>query len=138
MGTVGNSKQRRSIKAVLVILFVAVYCVSGCGIGAIKDQINSSTQQAIAAIDDAITKLSNANADWQNILGDLENKLPATEQTVKADVNDVLTHAIGAAGTQVTCVLDFTVTRVREGLIRIKARLLGQTVPPIEPSFCDA
>jgi hypothetical protein len=121
------------------ICFAIVLCVvSGCGLGDISQQINSSTQQAIAALNDAITKLSNANADWQGILGDLMSKLPAAEQTIKADVSDVLTHAIGAAGTQVTCILDFIGTRVREGLLRIKAKVLGQSLPPVEPSFCDA
>ncbi len=138
MSSVHVGKQRRSTISLLVSVFFVLSFATGCGLGAITNQINASTQQAIAAIDDAIAKLGNANADWQNILGDLENKIPGTEQTIKNDVSDVLTHAVGAAGTQVTCVLDFIVTRVREGLIRIKAKVLGQTVPPVEPSFCDA
>src|SRR5437879_3555100 len=79
----------RRISAFPVYLVLLLYLLSGCGLGDVTNQINASTQQAIAALDDAITKLSNANADWQNILGDLQNKLPAAEQTIKNDVSDV-------------------------------------------------
>lgn len=124
------------IKARSIALVLSWLCaqlvLSGCGI------LPSVTDKAVAALDRAIVALESANADWQQILKDVSKDLPAELQsTIGFEVSRTLNRAVNATGSEVKCIVDFLHDRVREDLIRIKARLLHQTIPPLSPVFCD-
>src|SRR5436189_6390062 len=65
-------------------------------------------ERAIAAIDDAIQDLNNASASWQQVLQDLSNKLvDAAQSTIRTEVQNTLNRAVGAAGAEFRCNVDF-------------------------------
>jgi hypothetical protein len=112
--------------------------MTGCGIGSIGNASTNSTAQAVEQVNNAINALANANADWETIVKNLENNLPATiDQTIKTEISQTLQRAESTAGTEFKCGADFVADRVREHLLRVKAELLQQTPPPIEPTFCN-
>lgn len=111
---------------------------TGCGIADALNPVKDATTQALAAVDDAINALASANADWEAILKDLENKIPAQiDSTIKNEISNTLTRAEATAGTEFKCGVDFVADRAREHLLRVKAELLKQTPPPVEPTFCN-
>jgi hypothetical protein len=112
--------------------------MTGCGIGDIANSITNSTAQAVDQMNNAINAMANANADWETIVKNLENSLPTTiDQTIKTEISQTLLRAESTAGTEFKCGADFVADRVREHLLRIKAELLKQTPPPVEPTFCN-
>lgn len=112
--------------------------LSGCGIPGIGRQISSATDKTVAVLDKAISELAAANADWEQILNDALKDLPAEVQsTVGFEVSRTLNRAISASGSEVKCIIDFLHDRTREDLIRIKAELLKQPIPPLSPVLCD-
>jgi hypothetical protein len=125
-------KLRNSV--VLISALIAVLLLSGCGITA---QFDSSVDKAVLTLEKAIRDLGNANADWQEILNDALEEIPdELQSTIGFEVNRTLQNAISASGSEVKCIVDFLRDRVREDLIRIKASLLNQEVPPLMPVFC--
>jgi hypothetical protein len=72
------------------------------------------------------------------VLQDTSSQLVADAQsTVRNEVANLLNRSVAAAGTEFRCDIDFIGVRVRQALIRIRARLLGKTVPPVEPALCQ-
>lgn len=114
------------ISAILIILIS-----SGC-IG------DDPVKKAVKALDDAIFNLGNANADWQTIVEETRDKLTDEAQsTVRNEISDTLTRAIGASGMEFRCDADFIRARVRQDLIRIRAKLTGETPPVNIPVVCQ-
>lgn len=131
---------RRSLKQLgfITTSLTLLVLMTGCGIGGLGDVIQDSTTQAVAQINNAINALTSANADWEAIVKDLENKLPAElNQTIKTELSQTIQRAEATAGTEFKCGVDFVADRVREHLIRIKDELLKQTPPPVAPTFCN-
>jgi hypothetical protein len=126
---------RRLHVAVVVLALSAV----GCGLlDGLVNAVNTAAQRTDLVLDEAISKLTNAQADWQNILKDTVDKLTDQAQsTVRNEVNDLLQRGIASTSGELRCDADFMVNRMRNGLIRIKQELLHQPVDPLEPQLCN-
>jgi len=128
-----------------VIVFAGIWlialAVSGCGlvdsIRGLTDVAESSTDQVVGVLDSAIGTLAGSSADWQVVLQDAMDQLTDEAQsTIRNEISNVLNRGIAAVSLNVRCDVDFLRLRVRQDLMRIRARLLGGEVT-IQPVFCD-
>lgn len=126
-------------------IFLAVACIpvfiAGCSIGEkidkVTDTVSDITGNTVATLNDAIDALDRNSASWQAVLQDTTRQLTADAQsTVRNEVSDLLNRSVAATGTELRCNVDFIGSRVRQALVRIRARLLHQAVPPLEPALC--
>jgi hypothetical protein len=114
-------------------LLVIALLAAGCG-GGLKAGADEETRQVL---DDAITQLANQSKDWQRVLTDTRDKLPKEAQSfVRVELNDLVSKTVQAAGSEVRCIVDFLGQRALEGLLRLRAQLLGQEAPPRQPIVC--
>ena len=127
------------------IIWAAIICIpvmiSGCSIGdkidKVTDTVSDVTGNTVATLNDAIDALDQNSSSWQAVLQQTTQKLTADAQsTVRNEVSDLLNRSVAATGTELRCNLDFIGTRVRQALVRIRARLLHQSVPAAEPALC--
>lgn len=128
----------RNFRAFLVALFLLQMLLSGCfGIEQLTSQIDETTQKTVAVLDNAINSLANQSADWRTTLQDAQDKLTDSAQsTVRNEISNTLQRAEQAAATEIRCIIDFVGVRVQEALIRIKAKLLDQSVDAPTPVLC--
>lgn len=121
------------------LVCVALGGMVGCGIfGSVRKEVHDAEALSLDALDSAIDRLGDLSADWQAILAETRDKLVGEAQsTLRNEVNNLLNRTIGAAGAEFRCNADFLRTRVRQELMRIKARLLHQDVPAPEPALCS-
>ena len=79
------------------------------------------------SLNDGISGLNSASADWQKIVGDLQQTLIKQGQSTLAnEVSVVLNRAIAATGSELRCNVDFVRVRVRQDLgTGIRDKLLG-------------
>jgi len=115
----------------LVCGLAVAISLGGCGLGGVTDSLNS----AINSIDVAINSLSVDSAHWEEIVRGLEDQLPAAENDVKADVDEVLQRGIGAATISVIATADFMSNRMIQGLLKIRAKLTGEPYIQPPPAF---
>jgi hypothetical protein len=100
--------------------------------------VKDATTAAVNVLNDAINALDNASADWQQVLKDAQAKLTQDAQsTIRNEIANVVSRSIAQGGVELRCDADFIRARVRQALIAIRAKLLGQTVPKVEPAFCQ-
>ncbi|MDJ1470491.1 hypothetical protein [Xanthocytophaga flava] len=116
-------------------------CFTQCGIksaiGDILGTANNVTTQVTSVIDNAIGDLSSESANWREILQKAINDLPKDVQsTIRTEMTDLLNRAIAASGSEIRCDADFFRNRLIQGLQNIKAQLLGNQPPPLEPQLC--
>jgi hypothetical protein len=118
-----------------LILLLLIPSLSACDpIG-----VQQPAQDAIAAIQAAISQLDSQSADWKNVLQSLEDQLVKDGQsTIRNEVNDVLQRAEQAAASNILCVIDFLRVRVQEDLKRILEKLENKPVDPVTPVACSA
>jgi hypothetical protein len=123
----------KTLNQLRVIALCSLFIVSqnGCSNLPIHDTIDSSVQQ----IDEAINKITNQSESWQATLQDLTGKV---NETIKGDIQNLMDRTIASAQESVMCTHDFLVKRLIQNLNRIKARLLNQPLPPLEPFICKA
>jgi len=116
----------------LILILVMFSLFSGC-INPFYDPV----KKAVEEIDEAIFRLDAANADWQTIVTETRDKMTDNAQsTIKNEVNDVLMRGIAASGTEFKCEVDFLRLRVRQDLIRIRAKYTGEPIGPKVPDHC--
>src|SRR5512139_1288610 len=102
--------------------------------GALKDP----TTQAVNVLDDAIDALQSASADWQKVLQDAQKKLTEDAQsTIRTELANLASRSSAQAGVELRCDADFIRARIRQALLGIRARLLGQATPKVEPALCQ-
>jgi hypothetical protein len=120
-------------------LLTLVVFVAGCSaLSDLGDTADIAVTRTAAILDEGIVGLQNNSADWQKVLKETESKLTSeTQSTIRNEVSDLLYRGIAATSAEFRCDTDFVVNRVRLGLIRIKADLLGEPVPPLEPQLCS-
>lgn len=112
---------------------LALACLTGsitagaCGVG---DLVNVGNN-AVSVLQTAIQDLDINSAQWQDIVRGVIRDLPATENDIKADVDEILQRALGGAQTELIATADFFARRMKTGLERQLAKLLNQ--PFIEP-----
>ncbi|MBS0424354.1 MAG: hypothetical protein JSR71_08015 [Proteobacteria bacterium] len=121
-------------------VFVPVL-ISGCSIGdkidKVTDTVSDVSGDTVATLNDAIDALDRNSSSWQAVLQDTTSKLTKDAQsTVRNEVSDLLNRSVAATGDELRCNMDFIGARVRQALAGIRARLLHQTVPPVEPALC--
>jgi hypothetical protein len=125
--------------AIFASLLIMLVTLSGCGINlGLSTNTENAVNDALNTLDDAISTLDNASADWQKVLQDTVAKLTDDAQsTVRNEVTNVMNRGIAAVGGEFRCDVDFLRVRVRQDLMRIRAKLLGLAVEPAEPTFCS-
>lgn len=122
-------------KVLVPTAIFVILSISGC---IDFNPLANSIDKAVAVLDEAIFKLDNANADWQTILEETRDQLTdSTQSTIRNEVSNTLARGVATAGVEFRCNTDFVRTRVRQDLIRIRARLLGETPPPVIPALCQ-
>ena len=151
MGTQMDTDARRAgwqrsklarVMAGLITAVGAALLVSSCGfdraIDTVTDTVTDTRTATVNALNDAIDSLNANSAAWQSVLQDTMNKLTdAAQATVRNEIANVASRSIAQAGVEFRCNADFVGDRVRQALVRIKAQFLGQSVPPVQPGFCQ-
>lgn len=111
---------------------------SSCDCLGLKGAIADPVTQAVNVLDDAIDALQNASADWQQVLQDAQRKLTEDAQsTIRNELANLASRSIAQAGVELRCDADFIRARVRQALQGLRAKLLGQAVPRVEPALCQ-
>jgi hypothetical protein len=99
--------------------------------------IGKPVDKAIAALEEAITAIDRNSVAWQATVTNLERDLVAQGQsTLSNEVQSVANRAIATGGVELRCNVDFIGQRVAQNLKRILARLKGEPVLPLSPSYC--
>lgn len=83
----------------------------------------------------AIHDLEINAGNWTEIMQGLIDDLPAAENDVKQDVQDILDRAMSGATTDLIATADFFSRRMREGLEETLAKLTGEPYTPLPPVF---
>ncbi len=120
--------------------------LSGCSLSKLAGSLDKAVDETVPdikteslnTIDNAIDALNINSAAWQSILQDTLSKLTDDAQSsLRNEVQNVLDRGVATAGTEFRCNADFLGTRAQQALQRIKAKLLNQPIPPIEPAICE-
>lgn len=127
----------RRLRTSLAVTAVMVATVSaGCGNDPF--QVEEPTTTAVGALDDAIATLDANSALWRTALQDAQEKLSGDAASlVREELTNLTNRAIAASGQEVRCNVDFIGARVRQGLIRLRERILGRAPPEFQPAFCQ-
>ena len=128
-------------RSLLWLLIVMPILISGCSIPDkiedLTDKVSDVAGDTVAALDGAIDALERNSSSWQAILQGTTQQLTADAQsTIRNEISDLLNRSVAATGTELRCNADFIGARVRQALVRIRARLLHQPIPPVEPALC--
>jgi hypothetical protein len=141
----GNQVQgRRACRAPVRMMAVAAVIagsLSGpaCNLSKVVDPIVNSTNAAVAAIDDATSKITAVSGSWQQVLqGTLTQLTGDAQSTVRNEIQTLLDNSIAAVQVGVQCTVDFVGRRVLQVLQEIKAELLGSTAPTPQPFVCSS
>jgi hypothetical protein len=117
-------------------MLIQLSCLMLCGV-VLNSCIGKSVDQGVAALENAITVLDQNSSAWQTTITNLEQDLVTKGQSTLAnEVQSLANRAIGTAGSELRCNVDFVGQRVNQGLRRILARLKGQSVAPLVPGTC--
>jgi hypothetical protein len=102
------------------------------------NELEDVTVRTTNALDDAIETLQRESSAWQGVLQNTMGKLTEDAQsTVRNEIANVLSRTVAQAGVQFRCDVDFVGRRVLQALVRIRAKVLGEQLPPVEPVLCD-
>jgi len=107
----------------------------GCGISDAITNVADSVNATANILRGAIHSLDINSAQWQDIVRGVIKDLPATENDIKADVDEVLQRAIGGASTELIATADFFAARMKTGLERELAKILNQPFVEPPPAF---
>jgi hypothetical protein len=122
--------------AVLAILLLNF--LSGCGLGKIINFGTDTRTETLNTLNDAITALQSQSADWQQVLKDTVAKLTKDAQSsIRNEVSNLISRTTAQAGVELRCDADFVRERIREELVRLKAKFMGQPEPAVDPAFCQ-
>src|SRR5690554_5584522 len=126
-------------KLKITLLLGSCLLLTQCGIKDWFERIFSdATTQAVNVIDNAIGNLSFESANWREIMENAIADLPSEIQsTIRTEMSDLLNRAVAATGAEIRCNTDFLRNRLAQGLQNIKAKLLNQEPPNLEPQLCS-
>ncbi len=115
------------------------FLATACNIGQeVRGIVQETTDRTLPVLDSAIDRLDSQSSDWQVVMQDTVDQLTRDGQsTIANEVRSVMTHGIATGGVELRCDADFMRVRMQQDLERIKAKLLGQTVDPRNPAFCQ-
>jgi hypothetical protein len=121
-----------------VVILVLVGCLCGCGIGKLINFGTDTRTETLNTLNDAITALQSQSADWQQVLQNTVSKLTKDAQSsLRNEISNLISRTTAQAGVELRCDADFVRERIREELVRLKARFMGQPEPPVDPAFCQ-
>ncbi len=133
-------KQKKQIVTLIIIVIMSMTILPSICFGDILDWIfgKDPIEEAVDAIEEAIEVLGNESANWRDVLQEMEKHLVKEAQsTVRNEISNLLSRTIAASGAEVRCIVDFSFEgRVVQELVRMKAKLLGESIPAKEPAFC--
>ncbi len=115
------------------VLFTALLFSTSCKV----PDPTSSIDDAIAVLDAGIEKITLQSQNWQTTLNEVLDGLPDDMAIAKDQTTQLLDESIGAASSNIICVVDAIPTRAVRGLERIKAELLNNPLPAIIPTVCQ-
>ncbi len=102
------------------------------------DELTLIREQTIFSMDEAIRTIENAPSDWQYVLEGLaDGFVHDIQSTIRNDVQQLLNNSIGAATTNIVCVIDAIPIRAIRTLENIKVKFLGGDLPTVEPTICQ-
>lgn len=132
-----HARIRRSCAAVAVTL--GALLGTACNLGNILNPPVNTANDAVAAVQDAIDKISAQSSSWQSVLQSTLQKLTSDAQSsVRVELQTLLDNSIAAVQVGVMCTTDFVGRRVVSALEAIKAELLGKTPPTPSPFVCSS
>jgi len=125
----------RIVALPILTMFLTAACVN---FGGVERELANIRIATVDALDQAIDDLQSESSSWQTILEEAQGKLThEIQETVRTDIANLISHSIAQAGVEFRCNADFIGDRVRQLLVRIKAKFLGQPLPPIKPAICQ-
>lgn len=124
-------------KAALFAIFLFTI-LTGCNTGQLFNFGTDTRTETVNALNDAITALQSQSANWQQVLQDTMSKLTKdTQSTLRSEISDLISRTTAQAGVEFRCDTDFQRGKIREDLIRLKAKYLGQPEPVVDPALCQ-
>jgi hypothetical protein len=116
----------RTFTSFLIITFIFAGCIDTKG----------PTKSIVEILNEAISTLDNQSANWRQVLEDTRDELIKNGHTIVSnDVSNMLSRAISDFGVEARCYTDFLGDRVKEDLIRLRAKYTGEKLSLV-PVFC--
>ncbi len=116
----------------LLLAALLMFALTACGLqGTIRDSVGAT----VDVLDDMIAELRGTSGNWEQLVRDAMEKLPADIQN---RVDTSLQRAISAAGAEFSCRVDIIRDMLAQDIENIRASLTGQPVRAIPPRFCSA
>lgn len=127
------------MKKIFLFALIALSQIA-CNINRLVDELITTREQAIFAIDEAIYSLDNGIAGVKTTLADLDTKLSTQIQDgLVYNVPYIINTLIGETVPATLCTIDFTASRAVFYLNLMKAELLtGQRPGPPRPVSCQS
>lgn len=119
-------------KIITLLAALSIFALTACGI---NDTIRDSVGATVDVLDDMIAELRGTSGNWEQLVRDAMEKLPAD---IQDRVDTSLQRAISAAGAEFSCRVDIIRDMLAQDIENIRASLTGQPVRNIPPRFCSA
>lgn len=129
-----STRARLTLLSILPCLFLT----SSCGLGDAVDEAAKAIDDAISSIDEAINALEAESGNWQQVIQELRGDVGNSIDGLDARLNAIVQRAIGTAGVEARCTVDFLGRRAIQSLHHIRAWLLDEPLPSFSPTFCQA
>ncbi|MDH5728033.1 MAG: hypothetical protein OEZ58_03520 [Gammaproteobacteria bacterium] len=127
--------------SLLLIMFLLSACglIDGIkGIGGGLDKIGNSVENATRIIDNGIADIGADSTRWRNVLQEVATNLPSEiSETIRIDAQNLVSRSVALSGAELRCNFDFLGARAIGNLQNLKAKLLGKSVRPLPPAFCQ-
>src|SRR5262249_11886728 len=119
-----RNEMRISLKRWSAAVAISVFIfLNGCSLSKIINPAIDTRTETLNTLNDAITALQSQSADWQQVLKDTASKLTKDAQsTVRNEISNLISRTTAQAGVELRCDADFVRERIREELVRLKAR----------------
>lgn len=130
--------RKGQLRAVVAVMLGALPCTA-CDLGSVLHPTVDPINNAVATLDQAISRITAISDSWQTVLQDSLKQLTADAQsTVRIELQSLLDHATASAQVGAMCTADFVGRRVVSALEAIKAELLGRQAPTPSPFVCKS
>jgi len=124
---------KRSTNIILIVLsaFALAVLLAGCG-GNPEDEVD----EAVVVLDRAIEAIEQRSLRWQTVLEESGDELVKRGQSGIADeMSEAIGRFFGDLNTAAHCRPDFVHNRLRDDLIRLRAKLTEEELQ-LSPVFC--
>jgi len=119
----------------VAIVAALALCAAACDR---LEAFNDTADQAVAVIDQGIEDIRAESTAWRSVLQRVADELPAeVGELIRNDAQNLVSRSVATTGVEFRCNSDFLAHRAASALGRLKAKVLGQTPPPLPPAFCQ-